>query len=135
MGAWCEVIRGQYEPIKKKYQVRRLIRPIVQTDASFKKKSRFFSWGSVFFLTGPLMGARVELLSVGHTRARLTPWPVAPMLKPETFQRNRNLDEFSDQFRNNFHHPTYMPMFSHGKKHFRKLALRLMVGRFIEELE
>jgi hypothetical protein len=27
------------------------------------------------------------------------------MLKPETFQRNKNLDEFSAQFRNNFHHP------------------------------
>jgi hypothetical protein len=38
--------------------------------------------------------------TVGHTRARLTPWPVAPMLKPETFQRNKNSDEFLGQFRN-----------------------------------
>jgi hypothetical protein len=34
--------------------------------------------------TGEAKLAREELLSVGHTRARLTPWPVEPMLKPET---------------------------------------------------
>jgi hypothetical protein len=28
------------------------------------------------------------------------------MLKPGTFQLNKNLDEFLSQFRNNFHHPS-----------------------------
>ncbi len=69
MGAWREVIRGQHEPIKKKYLVRRPISPNVQTEARFKKKTIFFHGEVFFFLTGPLMGARVELLSVGHTRA------------------------------------------------------------------
>jgi hypothetical protein len=31
---------------------------------------------------------------------------VALILKPETFLRNKNLDEFLGQFQNNFHHPS-----------------------------
>jgi hypothetical protein len=31
------------------------------------------------------------------------------MLKPGTFQLNKNLDEFLSQFRNNFHHPRLEP--------------------------